>query len=227
MELIDLSQPLDETTPGSPSYPMPKVEPFAGKEDNRRWHVEMVTLPSHCGTHIDAPMHKLKHWKGLADFPLDAFTGKAVVADFRDCDGKEQFGPEELRAALPRRIKDRVVLLATGWGYKRHDLEAWNDEVPHLSPDGANWLVDKEIRAVGIDHWTVGGPTEPDDSLSHSILMADNIWIIENMLFPERLFEIRQPIEFWCLPVNMPKLTGALCRPVAVVRARKTLSGKP
>jgi len=186
----------------------------------------MVTLPSHCGTHIDAPMHKLKHWKGLADFPLASFTGKAVVADFRDSGGKEQFGPHEMKAALPRYIKDRIVLLATGWGFKRHDLEAWNDNVPHLTPDGANWLVDRGVRGVGIDHWTIGGPTEPEDSLTHSILMADNIWIVENMLFPGRIFELRQPIEFWCLPVNMPKLTGALCRPVAVVRSRKTGGNK-
>lgn len=217
MELIDLSQPLDENSPGSPAYPLPKVEQVLGK-DKDRWHVELVTLPSHAGTHIDAPSHKLKHWKGLADFSLEQFHGKAVVADLRGWAHGARIGPRDLQQCLPAYLRDRIVLLATGWGYKRHEPEAWNKDIPHLSPDGAHWLVEKNVRAVGIDHWSVGGPAEPDDSLTHTILMADNVWIIENMLFPESIFELKQPLELWCLPVNMPTLSGALCRPVVVVR---------
>lgn len=218
MELIDLSQPLDETTPGSPAYPMPKVEPFSGTDAKNRWGVEMVTLPSHCGTHIDAPTHKLKHWKGLNDFPLEHFQGKAVLADLRGIEAGALLGPADLQAALPRYLKDRIVLIATGWGQKRSEPEEWNHSIPHLTPDGAQWLIENKVRAVGIDHWSIGGYEEPENSLTHTILMAENVWIIENMFFPEAVFAVPQPMEIWCLPVNMPKLTGALCRPVAVVR---------
>lgn len=151
---------------------------------------------------------------------METFRGKAVLADFREVEAAGRLGPWDLKRALPRHVKDRIILLGTGWGDKRADAEQWNRQIPHLSPDGAHWLVEKGVRAVGIDHWSVGGPEEPADSLTHTILMASNVWIIENMYFPEEVYAIGEAFECWCLPVNMPKLTGALCRPVAVVRGK-------
>jgi kynurenine formamidase len=224
MKLIDLSQPLHENAPGSPAYPTVTVEEFTGKH-RERWNIELVTLPSHIGTHIDAPKHKLKHWKGLEDFPLDQFRGKAVLADFRGSSHGQRFGPADLKRKLPKYLDKRIVLIATGWAFKREQKAAWNKGIPHLSPDGAHWLVEQGIRAVGIDHWSIGGPDEPYDSLTHTILMSDNVWIVENMQFPDPVFELPRPFEFWCLPVNIPKLSGVLCRPVAVVKESRSKRG--
>jgi arylformamidase len=190
-------------------------------KDRDRWSVELITLSSHSGTHIDAPHHKLKGWKKIHDFELDQFQGKAVVGDFRDINPGSTIGPDKLAAALPRTLKNRIILLATGWGFKTDQGDLWSKQIPHLSQDAAHWLVERKVRAVGIDTWSVGGPREPEDSLTHTILMADNIWIIENMRFPEEVFSLKQPFDFWCLPVNIPQLSGAMCRPVAVVGKRR------
>lgn len=185
-----------------------------------RWLTELITISIHSGTHIDAPNHKLAQWKGINNFPLEQFAGKAVVADFRDSEPRQRLTPANLQARLPMLLKDRIVLIATGWGYKTHDSQAWYKDIPYLSPDAASWLLEKKVRAVGIDHWSIGGPMDPDKSLTHSILMADNRWIVENMRFPAEVFEFSKPFELWCLPVNMPRITGALCRPVVNVTGR-------
>jgi kynurenine formamidase len=221
MNVIDLSQPLHEGAPVCPAYPMPTVEHIRGV-NRERWEVEMVTMAVHSGTHMDAPSHKLKQWKGFSDFPLTHFHGKAVIADFRDLPKRWKIRQHELERRLPRNLTDRFVLIATGWGYLGHETIGWAEEVPHISSDAAQWLVDKKIRAVGIDHWTIGGPKEPEDSLTHVILMAKNIFIIENMRFPDEVFALRQPFEFWTLPIHMPKFSGAFCRPVAIDRSRAT-----
>ena len=218
MRIIDLSQPLLDDAPVCPAYPLPTVEHVRGK-NRERWEVEMVTMAVHSGTHMDAPSHKLKQWKGFGDVPLEHFQGKAVIADFRGIKNLWKIRQSELESRLPRNLADRFVLIATGWGYLSHEKIGWAQDVPHISPDAAQWLVDKKVRAVGIDHWTIGGPHDPDDSLVHVILMAKNIFIIENMCFPEAVFQLKQPFEFWTLPMHMPKFSGAFCRPVAIDRS--------
>jgi kynurenine formamidase len=227
MEMIDLSQPLEEGSLGNPDYPRPRIERIMERGADR-WETELITIAVHSGTHIDAPNHKLAQWKGLEQFPLNSFTGRAVLADLRGCDARHRIGPQELKARLPRRLSGRIVLLATGWGYKNHDTRVWYEDIPFISPDAAHWLLEQKVRAVGIDHWSIGGPEDPDKSLVHTILMASNVWIIENMRFPEAVFTLPEPFEILCLPVNMPAVTAALCRPVAVVRkARKAAPVKP
>lgn len=217
--LIDLSQPLDETSLGNPDYPRPQIQNIM-ERDPDRWLTEMITISIHSGTHIDAPNHKLAHWKGIENFPLEEFKGKAVLADLRKSRLQQRLTPADLRTRLPSRLRDRIVLIATGWGYKNHDSRAWYNDIPFLSPDAAQWLVEKKVRAVGIDHWSIGGPEDPDKSLVHTLLMADNKWIVENMRFPDELFALGKPFDLWCLPVNMPGITGALCRPVAQVTGK-------
>ena len=76
----------------------------------------------------------------------------------------------------------------------------------------------EEIRAVGIDHYSIAGARDPMNSLSHSILLAANLWIVEELSFPDEVFALPQPFEFMSLPINLKGHTGAYCRPVAILR---------
>ena len=96
--------------------------------------------------------------------------------------------------------------------------DEWLHHPPYLSPDGAQWLVDQHIRAVGIDHYSIAGPRDPINSQTHTILLRANLWIVEELSFPDEVFTIPQPFEFMSLPINLKGHTGAFCRPVAIVR---------
>ena len=113
MKLIDLSQPLQEDSPGNPDYPRPKIEQIM-QRDKDRWLTELVTVSIHSGTHIDAPNHKLEHWKGLEHFPLDHFMGKAVLADFRGIDSCTQISQADLHAPGDRGTPQQCPLLHLG-----------------------------------------------------------------------------------------------------------------
>ena len=217
MKLLDLSQPLYHDAPNCPAHPPVKSEIIADHAKDG-WRVELLTLASHTGSHVDAPYHKLAHGASLDHIPLESFTGQAFIADFRDAVPDQPLTAELLSRQLTRDLTDHIILLATGWGAKRAKTDEWLHHPPCLSPDGAEWLVARKIRGVGIDHYSIAGPRDPINSRTHEILLGANVWIVEELSFPAEVFALPQPVEFWSLPINLRGHTGAFCRPVVVVR---------
>jgi kynurenine formamidase len=217
MKLIDLSQPLYDGAPNCPAHP-PVQSRIIADHPTDGWRVELLTLASHTGSHVDAPFHKLATGANLDQIPLERFTGQAVIADFRGAVADEAMTAHALAGRLPMPLADRIVLLATGWGRKRAKTDEWLYHPPFLAPDGAEWLVEREIRAVGIDHYSIAGAHDPVNSRTHTILLEAGVWIVEELSFPDEIFQVPQPFEFMSLPINFRGFTGAFCRPVAVVR---------
>ena len=217
MKLLDLSQPLYDGAPNCPAHP-PVQSTIIADHPKDGWRVELLTLASHTGSHVDAPYHKLAHGAKLDDIPLERFAGLAVIADFRDARPDQPITASMVARQLRVELEDRIVLFATGWGHKRAKTDEWLHHPPYLSPDGAEWLVEQKIRAVGIDHYSIAGPRDPVNSRTHEILLGANLWIVEELFFPEEIFALPQPFEFMSLPINLRGHTGAFCRPVVVMR---------
>ena len=218
MRLIDLSQPLYDGAPNCPAHPPVKSEIIAD-HPKTGWRVELLTLASHTGSHVDAPYHKLADGANLDQIPLERWTGRAVLADLRDSKPDRPLDgallAERLRGLT---LADRWVLLATGWGRKRAKTDEWLNHPPYVSPDGARWLVAQRIRGVGIDHFSIAGSRDDINPVTHTILLSAGIGIVEELSFPDEVFALSQPFEFMSLPINLRAHTGAFCRPVAIVR---------
>ena len=216
MRLIDLSQPVYAGSPNCPAHPAVKVDIIADHPADG-WRVELLTIASHTGSHVDAPLHKLAGRASLDEIPLEKWVGPAYIADLRGIEAGALITAEMLAAKLPGELKDRIILLATGWGERRAKTEEWLRQSPALSPEGAQWLVDRGIRGVGIDHYSVAGASDPVNSRTHTVLLSNEVWIVEELRFPQDVFSLPQPVKFWGLPVNFKGFTGAFCRPVIVV----------
>jgi kynurenine formamidase len=217
MHLIDLSQPLYDGAPNCPAHPPVKSELIAD-HPQQGWRVELLTLASHTGSHVDAPYHKLAEGANLDQIPLERFTGQAVIADFREAKADQALTAEALAQRLQLPLEERIVLLATGWGAKRAKTDEWLHHPPYLAPDGAEWLVARKPRGVGIDHYSIAGSKDSINPVTHTILLQAQIWIVEELSFPAAVFQLPQPFEFMCLPINLRGHTGAFCRPVAIQR---------
>ena len=210
MKLIDLSQPIFDDCPNCPDHPQVRSEVILTHEQ-AGWRLEKLTLANHTGSHVDAPLHKLAGGKSLDDIPLEKWVGPARIADLRDSTPGLAIGRKLLKDRLPNDLQDQIILLATGWGDRRAKCDEWLRHAPQLAPDGATWLVASGIRGVGIDHYAVGGDR------THEILLGHDVWIVEELRFPPDVFEVKQPFQFWSLPINLRGHTGAFCRPVAVI----------
>ncbi len=216
MKLIDLSQPVYADCPNCPDDPPPRSELIAD-HSGQQWRVEQLQLTSHTGTHIDAPLHRLPRGKSIDALPLESFVGEAVIADLRDSRPGMPFTSSWLSRRLRTQLEDKIILLATGWGTKRGKSEEWLTLGPYVSPDGAEWLVEQNVRGVGIDHCSIGGVREPQNGMAHDILLKAGVWILEDLRFPPEVFTLPQTVKFWCLPIHLRGFSAAFCRPVIVV----------
>ena len=216
MRLIDLSQPIFDAGPNCPAHPPVRSE-ITSDHVRGEWQWETLTLASHTGSHVDAPLHKIAGGRSIDAVPLEHFVGPAYIADLRPLEPQESITPERLAVALPDPLPpDSIVLMATGWGDIRERSDTWLYQSPKLTPDAALWLADRQIRGLGIDHWGIGGWDAENDAAVHTILLGRGIWIVEELRFPPDVFTLPQPQTFMALPINLRGHSGAWCRPVVM-----------
>jgi arylformamidase len=215
VRLIDLSQPLFDGAPNCPVHPPVSFRRTADHPAGG-WRMEEIAMATHTGSHLDAPLHKIAGGKSISDLPLETFVGPARIADLRGLAAEAPITPELLAPRLPGLAADDIVLLATGWGDRRAKSEEWLHHSPFVDPAGARWLVERKVRGVGIDHFSIGG-MGPSNAETHTILLGAGVWVVEELRFPAEVFALPQPLKFWALPLNWPGCSGAFCRPVVEV----------
>ena len=146
--------------------------------------------------------------------PRKEGLGPAYIADLRPCKPDHRFGPDDLAPHLKSDLRDKIVLLNTGWGQKRAKSDEWLHHAPMLGHDGARWLAERQIRGVGIDYYSIG------DATVHETLLSKNIWIVEELNFPAEVLD---------LPVNRarpPRLERWTRRFRSQIRLKET-GGRP
>lgn len=104
----------------------------------------------HRGTHMDSPIHVEAETPWLEDFEVYKFFGTGVAVSIPK--GKwEVITAEDLANATPRIEPGDIVMINTG----AHRLFGDNDDYFAYSPglyiDGAQWLVDRGVKLVGVD----------------------------------------------------------------------------
>jgi kynurenine formamidase len=173
-------------------------------------------MATHTGSHLDAPLHKIAGGKSISELPLETFVGPARIVDLRGLAAAAPITDAMLAAKLPGPIAGEIVLLATGWGDRRAKTDEWLYGSPFVDPAGARWLVERGVRGVGIDHYSIGG-SGALNAETHTILLGAGLWVVEELKFPEEVFALPAPVKFWALPLNWPGCSGAFCRPVLEV----------
>jgi len=186
VRILDLSVPLGDGSPNCPVHP-PVSIPVTADHPADGWRMEEFHMASHTGTHLDAPLHKIAGGKSIDQYPLEAFTGPVVGLDLtaRVTAGTPIDAAMLESACAGHELRDRIVLLETGWGRKRAKTDEWLYQSPYLAPSGAEWLVARGIRAVGIDHFSIGGMIEEENTRTHEILLGAEVWVIEELRFPD------------------------------------------
>lgn len=130
------------------------------------FYMSEFTLGCHIGSHMDAPMHWVKEhektgkYYTLDDIPLEQLYGEAVVLDIPKGPGAQGIHAEDFeRASRGLEVKEGdIVLVHTGWG-RYFEADPKNNyymfqQGPGLDLDGAQWLIEKKIKAYGQD--TIG-----------------------------------------------------------------------
>jgi len=212
--VLDLSAPLYHNCLWTPFLPLPEMTRTAHVE-LEGYSMERVTLYTHTGTHIDAPAHLLRDGMTLDKVVVERFQGMAVPVDLYDKKAREPITPQDLEAYAPRIEPGDFVLLCTGWGTKAGPSREYVFESPWLRVDAANYLIERGIAGVGIDHPSISGMEEEEDLPTHQALLGAGVLILEGLVLPRELLELPK----WylvALPLPLKGTGGAPARVVAM-----------
>lgn len=204
MTIIDISQ---EIRPGMFVYPGDPM--FASREvcSFRRGdacEVSELTIGSHCGTHIDAPLHMMADGPALETMPLHLFYGPCRVLTL-----PVQVISEKMLMEHNIQEGERILLRTDPKGEYRGG-NRFNPAV--LSVRAARYLVDRRIRLLGIDAPTVEN-MELCDGEIHRMLMKAGVAIVEGLCLEKAKGE-RYILS--ALPLSMPGENGSPCRAVLI-----------
>jgi kynurenine formamidase len=212
---IDLSQPFFHNGAYNPDLPLPTVQ-LVRHVVTDGFRLEQLSLCTHVGTHMDAPSHVLPDGPGVDEYPLERLHGQAVPVDLRQL-GQEGEISGDVLAPYDGRLGDgTIALFMTGWGAKRGYTDWYINRSPWLSRTGAEWLVERKVAGVVIDHFSISGRGDQEKTLpAHEVLLGAGTWIIEEAFLPDELLDR----EFWyvvALPLRLVDGSGAPARVIAI-----------
>jgi kynurenine formamidase len=180
--LLDVSQPLYSGMPKAVTLAAVCIRPILRISDGAALDTSELTVPSHAGTHIDAPSHAVAGAPTIDRIPVDRFLGPAVVTRVR-CQPGELIGVSHVLDGGPQPTAGDMLFLDTGWGAKFHDPSYFDH--PSLDPELAKWLVDTGVTLLAMDMMTPDLPHvrrgEGFDFPVHRILLGNEVLIAENL----------------------------------------------
>jgi len=202
--IYDVSVPLTNTMPVWPSGPPIRLlpQPHLSKDGSYTINETVIEMGSHMGTHIDAPYHFVAAGKRLHEIPLERLIGRATVFEIP---GVRSIGIQELKSLTWDGV-ERVL-------FKTENSKHWQDgafyeDFVYLEPEGAEFLVSRGVRLVGIDYLSIE-KFRAEKHLTHFVLLTRNIVVIEGL----DLSRVPQgDYTIYALPLNLHDADGGPTR---------------
>lgn len=173
--IIDISLPI---RPGLPTWPTSegfRTRRAMAMDAGDPANVTVVEMDVHTGTHVESGLHFLADGAPIESLALDQLIGPAdVVAVPGDAVTAEALAAagvhDDCRRLLIRTANS--ARWAAGWG-------PFDPVYVALTPDAAQWIADREIVLVGLDHLSI--QAYDDDGETHRILMRAGVAILEGL----------------------------------------------
>lgn len=174
-----------------PGLPGPVIEDHMSREASKpkyapgtEFQIGRITLVANTGTYVDVPFHRFDGGADLSEVSLERFVdleGVVVATDERVI-GPEVFADLEVR--------DRAVLVRTGWSAHWGTSRYGDDDHPFLSAEAVDWLVEHRPSVVGIDSVNIDDMADRTRP-AHTGLLRAGIPVIEHMTGLDRVLGTR------------------------------------
>jgi arylformamidase len=204
MPLLDISLRLSQELPTYPGNPPFRLEPVKRVARGDSSNVSALNLGTHTGTHVDAPRHFFDDGLGVDRLPLDVLVGPARLVHF----GGVAAISADLLQNLDLRGVTRLLLRTDNSARWAAGGASFNPGFVYLADDGAELLVERGIRLVGVDYLSVerfkapGAPT-------HHALLGHGVVVVEGL---DLSSTAAGDYEMMCLPLKIAEADGAPAR---------------
>lgn len=207
--IVDLSLTLTDGMRGVGIEPYTRIDPDG-------YNTTTLTLYSHAGTHMDAPLHFLDSGGTIDQWPLDQLIGPAHVIDLSAVEPNGLHTVADLAAHTEKMTPGARVLLRSDWSLHA-DQPDYRTHMPRISAGLARWFAEKKIGLVGVETPSVAS-VRPGNRAEltevHQILLGAQIAIVESLA---NLRALRQEVvEFIALPLKIGGGDGSPVRAVAI-----------
>ena len=179
-----------------PGDPAPERKELSSIEKGDSYNLTAFSMCAHNGTHIDAPFHFIKDGKTVDEICLEAFVGKAYVAEHQGIVSGDDAG-EILKRAKEQDPEAAKRILIKG--------------TAEVSSDAAKVFASSEILLLGNESQTVGPEDAPMEV--HIILLGAGVILLEGI----RLESVSEGVYLLnAAPLNLSGADGSPCRAVLI-----------
>ena len=176
----------------------------AGGEAN----TSFICMSAHTGTHVDAPHHFMDDGRTVEKLFLDTLVGRAYVLYLPDVDLIT--AAVLSNAEIPPRTR-RLLFKTRNSEYWEKGIKQFQTDFVGISADGAEFLVDRNVKLVGIDYLSVA-PFR-SSTPTHRILLGAGVVVLEGLDL-SRVSQGRYTLH--CLPLKLAGSDGAPARAILV-----------
>ena len=211
--IYDLAQPHYNHAPQFPGQPPNSVlyQQLAVVADAT---VERCEFMSHSASHVDAPFHYIPDGACIHELPLSHFYGPCVAIDLRPLEPCHPISADDLRRYEKLITPGTFVLLKTGWGDMRRNTKEFLTAWPYMSKSGADYLMDRQAKGMGIDALSTGGygayHVQAD---AHVVLLGACKLLLEDIHIPDELLDGKRR-HFSAFPILIANAGGSWVRPL-------------
>lgn len=177
MQIFDVSMTIEE---GMTTY---KGDPAFSKEDKLKIkdgdpvNLSVFSLPSHSGTHVDAPSHIEDGAEVTEDIPLSRLVGRVLVVDFPYSEKIQAQDISQLDLSDVRKIFFKTK-------NSRIEGKEFKEDFTAFSEEAAQELVKAGVKVVGVDYLSVD-PYGSDEPKAHKALLDNRVLILEGLNLQE------------------------------------------
>ena len=209
MTIFDISLTISPELPVWPGDPVINLKLVSSMDKGDICNVSYLALGVHAGTHVDAPHHFLNDKRTVETLQLDTLVGPAFLINLGN--NVDVISEEVLASAsIPPQVK-RLLIKTRNSELWASEEKTFKKDFVAISEDGARWLVQKDIKLVGVDYLSVapfgmGVPT-------HQVLLQAGIIALEGLNLnniPEGYYDL------YCLPLKLLGSDGAPARAILV-----------
>lgn len=179
------------------------------------WNARTLHLYSHCGTHMDSQVHFEAGEQTVDQIPLDVCLGPAWLARLDGIAPKSLITVEHLGDLTDQVQPADALLIRTGWSRFVDRPEYYRDQFPRISIELAHWLVDRQVRLLGVEPLSVADVNDLKEVTAvHKILLGGKVTIVEGLTNLDRIAASK--VFFGALPIKVAAGDGAPCRAFAI-----------
>ena len=201
-KLVDVSHTVEHGMITYKGLPEPVISAYLTREESRtryaegtEFHIGKIEMVANTGTYLDTPFHRYARGKDLAHLDLYSVANlDAIVVRCLDTTAITEQAFEGLD------VKDKAVLVHTGWDRHWRTDEYSNGSHPYLTEGAATYLAKNAAVLVGIDSFNIDA-TSDGTRPAHSILLGHDIPIVEHLCGLSELPD--SDFKFFAVPVKV------------------------